>query len=40
MFDLKSEVAADKHWPFLKYANNIKHSMAKVAGLYELNDSI
>ena len=40
MFDLKANVAACKDWPFLRYANNIKHSIAKFAWPYELNDSI
>ena len=40
MFDLKAEAAAHEDSPFLKYANNIKHSMAKVACRYDLNDSM
>ena len=31
MFDLKAEVAADKDWASLRYANKIKHSIAKLA---------
>lgn len=31
MFDLKAEIAAVKDCAFLRYANKIKHSMAKVA---------
>lgn len=31
MFDLNADVAADKDCAFLRYANKIKHSMAKVA---------
>lgn len=31
MFDLKAEVAAVKDWAFLRYANRIRHSMAKAA---------
>lgn len=31
MFDLKAKVAADKDWAFLRYANKIKHSIAKLA---------
>lgn len=31
MFDLKTEVAAGKDWPLLRYASKIKHSIAKIA---------
>ena len=31
MFDLNAEVAADMDCAFLRYANKIKHSMARIA---------
>ena len=40
MFDLKAEVTADKDCGFLKYANKTRHSMAKLACLYELNENM
>ena len=40
MFDLKAEVAADKDSTFFRYANRIMHSIAKVACLCELSDSM